>query len=286
MKKMILVVLLAAFAMMLSACDVDLDGYAYDEYVVAQVEADIEIDSENETIYTCHYDIYHRFFPIRPIDTEIDTIYEIYEHAPEQFRFSHTVTKLTNDDMPKFMFEIEGVYAPEFLQQTSIVRQITIFSICGEFSQVLSGFYSFTHAGENMNYGVSFFDFNFDGYLDLILWLRTGSRDFSTPSLIWFWCTDTNMFVINEQLVEVSMNSFVTADSDLERVISSVNIIGGGNHDEYFKYIDGCFVLVKTRTDAHPRHFDEDKIEANFNRVVVRELINGEMVITKDSMWP
>jgi len=122
--------------------------------------------------------------------------------------------------------------------------------------------------------GFSLTDFNGDGYLDLQLHLFRGHAMRDEPSsLFWFWDSDTQQFVENEQLQELSKNERVSVADD-GRVVGYFSAGGNiGRARTVYTYENGEFVQIERWSTAN--QFDGTWKTRFYER------INGEMVLVR-----
>ena len=148
-------------------------------------------------------------------------------------------------------------------------------------------------ADEGNMYGLSFQDWNFDGYKDMSLWRYPGGTMGNNPTYYWLWDVDASMFMPCEELDEMSDFSTPTIIPETNQLYAYSR---GDNEDHtelYYEWHSGQLVLVKSvyvrafeRTDEIPENLSLDDGSYILWRVV-HELRDGEMALTEDnySVW-
>jgi hypothetical protein len=124
------------------------------------------------------------------------------------------------------------------------IETITITDSIGAVLQKMGDLVTSNLASPDEMYGLSFDDWNFDGYLDLDLW---SSPEVSTRSGLhyyWLWDNDLGQFVANEQLIELS-SFFVLGINTEENWIGCSSGINDPNNytSQYMYYVNGSYVL-------------------------------------------
>ena len=140
---------------------------------------------------------------------------------------------------------------------------------------------------ENM-YGLSFDDWNFDGYLDVSLWRYPGGSMMNNPSYYWLWDVDTSMFISCEELEEISSISTPTIISETNQLYAYSRGGWAENMQLYYEWHGEQLVLVKSINEyvfEHPDGMPESlSIDDGLyiHRNIVHELRDSEMVLTED----
>ena len=191
-----------------------------------------------------------------------------------------------DEDLPDFTFSVRGENVKKYQLNANKTRYYigsdmnNISSICittedGKCIQELANLNTSIHTFYE-NFGVSFDDWNFDGYLDISLPNNIGGGN-SDPHLYWLWDNSTGKFVKNTELEEMSDYSNVSIDIDNCLVESATGRMGV-YETKYYKYENRNYILVKQINIEWVEFSDEEYTE----HVVVQELINGKMRITQD----
>jgi len=142
-------------------------------------------------------------------------------------------------------------------------------------------------SAENM-YGLSFDDWNFDGYLDMSLWRYPGGSMRNNPSYYWLWDMDAFMFVSCEKLDEISSFSTPEIVPETNQLYAYSRAGWPENMRLYYEWQNGQLVLVKSIYEYIFEHPDgkpeslllDDKLYVH--RYIIHELRDGEMVLTED----
>lgn len=128
-------------------------------------------------------------------------------------------------------------------------------------------------------YGLSFADWNFDGYLDIDLWSYRGGSMLNEPHYYWLWDNNMGQFVMNAELMEISDFSTIVINVEESRLESYKRLGGLGGVTQHFKYIDDKLVLVYSYVLEVVPSTDDDKYTCH---ITISEFIDGEMIITED----
>ena len=157
-----------------------------------------------------------------------------------------------NDAMPPFTFRIlgeiswrNGVFGERSRDIT--VKSIYISDINGNKVQHITNLEAFPgwRTEENL-FGLHFADYNFDGYMDMVLWLHgTGTRQAGAHHF-WLWDNELMQFVTSKELIYFSNDSLIMIHEDLQRLSS----YHGGRccgMTVFAEFIDGVLVEVKSR---------------------------------------
>jgi len=182
----------------------------------------------------------------------------------------HTITQQIHPDMPEFTFTVLGEFVYYHLWGWTF--EMEGVEITGEdFSQhIEKPMEVFWYA----NIGFSFADFTGAGYLDVQLHLYRGRTMSDEPSaLFWLWDTNTQQFVENEQLREISRGERISVTDD-GHVVSYFSAGGNiGRARTVYAYENGEFVQVERWSTAN--QFDGTWQTWYYER------INGEMVLVR-----
>ncbi|MDR0916069.1 MAG: hypothetical protein LBN02_02640 [Oscillospiraceae bacterium] len=122
-------------------------------------------------------------------------------------------------------------------------------------------------------YGLSFDDYNFDGYTDIRLHSYEGGSMRNEPSYFWLWDAESGQFVKNEKLEDLSNFAFINF-IDIDTIYAFSRISGYSHYTEYYKYENGEY-----REYANVY----DRIENGKRIITAEELIDGEWVTTEES---
>ncbi len=202
-----------------------------------------------------------------------------------------TTTQKISDQMPEFTFHLTGNNVKRYgvfddstkyyiMFDGNKIENITITDSTGALVQKIDDLFTENPASEEEMYGLSFDDWNFDGYLDIGLWSYRGGSMRNDPHYYWLWDQSQGQFVENAELMEFSDFSTISINVQESRLECYTRLGISGGVAQHVKYIDDKFMLVYSFTsEAVPSPDEEDKY---LRHITVAELIDGEMVITED----
>jgi rhodanese-related sulfurtransferase len=187
------------------------------------------------------------------------------EHIPNDEQadnhFTLCIERQIHDALPMFIFTLAGtVERCKYygVNEYTNVHSITITCENDSFRQEIVGLNTQTPAhsrnvympkppatAETL-YGLSFDDWNFDGYTDISLWRYRGGSAENSPSYYWLWDNEVGQFVANEELEALSWETTLWANEESNQVISVTRYSLGIYSRGFYEYTDGGFVLVKT----------------------------------------
>jgi len=196
--------------------------------------------------------------------------------------FTFTTTQKIHDGLPDFEFRIEGV---KVLEYNSIqVNRLIIIAVDGSFYQEFDGLDTRNHLVTVDSPGLSFDDWNFDGYMDVSLWKYVGGTGNNVPHYYWLWDNEAGKFVENKDLECISDYSTLEIDKENNRLISSSRDGAWMTQTEYYTYQDGQIVLVR----KEEKHFMLDQRDdwgddyADLALIIISDLIDGELTVTQE----
>jgi rhodanese-related sulfurtransferase len=196
------------------------------------------------------------------------------------FDINFTATRRIHEQMPEWTFSLRGKKVEEYYDYgNSHINEITIRDNSGAIIQVLADLYTgLPFASEDNMYGLVFGDWNFDGYLDIGLWMCPGGSMRNNPHYYWLWDNDSGSFIQNEQLEVISKTSTISINTDMRRLESYTRISSLEHVTVYYEYKDGDFSLVGA-TEKFYREIANDEYAWH---VVVSKYINGEWVVVEE----
>jgi len=169
--------------------------------------------------------------------------------------FTFTTTQKIHDDLPEFEFRILGTRVLEYDLRSNDsaqwsddfirVYKLIITTADGSFNQEFSDLDTRNHLVTKDSPGLSFDDWNFDGYTDVSLWKWVGGTSNNVPHYYWLWDQEKGEFVANEELERISDYSRLEIDKENNRLISYSRDGAWMTQTEYYEYQDGQFELVK-----------------------------------------
>lgn len=157
-------------------------------------------------------------------------------------------------ELQDFVFVVEGAERKHYMSdnsdnkkvlvwETNVISKITISSEKLNYTQELTGFTTDNTESRDNNYGLSFNDWNFDGYLDISLRAFSGGSMGNYPTYYWLWNNNLNQYEANAELEELSDYHGVWL-SGTENLISCYQQFGfAWNEVSYYGYEDGHYIL-------------------------------------------
>ena len=202
----------------------------------------------------------------------------------------YTITKKIGDKIEELVFRIEGVSIAEYglnhdkskYYATCVnkISKITILNTGGNIKQEFPDLSIENYATEKEQYGLSFDDWNFDGYTDISLWRYRGGTSTNSPHYFCLWDNTTQKYVMNTELEELSDISSISIDNQAQQIISHVRYSAAEHSDTYYKYVNSSYIAIKQiERLSEPSKDNDDKYILH---VIVKDLVNGKMKITED----
>lgn len=127
-------------------------------------------------------------------------------------------------------------------------------------------------------YGLSFDDWNFDGFMDISLWIAEGGTSLNSPSYFWLWNNEKQKYVRNKDLEEISSETFMGIDTKKQQIYAKYRR-NDGYYEGYYIWQEGEVVLVRTVDTTWVNVKDDASAHA---RYIIKELVDGELVIVDD----
>lgn len=155
-----------------------------------------------------------------------------------------SVVAKIHEDMPKFTFlrfaggciEDESFYCFPLPRQVKII----IEDERGNVIQTISGL---AQSIDFIKHGISFADFNFDGFLDIsLLRWQDGAGALFANQYFWLWDSAVSQFVRNEQLMNLG-HAGIYANQETRRLQTWLRTPGGGLFS-FYEYQGGVFELA------------------------------------------
>ena len=182
---------------------------------------------------------------------------------PEPTLFTFEVSQAVYPGSGEFTFVIEGYeiplhlrhlrYPPAYFRLTYRIHSLTVIDPQGVTIQEFA-VEAYQHWSTALTwFGLSFDDWNGDGYMDMSLRYYVGdSMPFFpdqgiafNPVYVWLWDSEAGEFALSECLWDISSRSRIHLDRETGWVAGVVNIFAGERWVSYFEYADGYFVLVR-----------------------------------------
>jgi len=237
------------------------DYVSYEEYTADENYADEEYIEERQ-ITEDEYAQGYKIEPLEPI--------------------TFTTTMRIHIDMPEFTFHrtlgdlLIPVPTPEFFLYTKREVTITIFDENDNLIQEIDGLIqrSLEPSHDPEGFNIGFDDFNFDGYLDMVLitavWPgRVGNIDKS----FWLWDSEIGQFVRNPQLSGIAFYG-LGVNHETRQITTSQRLDHAQILRHYFEYNNGVFELV-ARAEMY---FTFDNEQAHRYRRITRTDIKTDEV--------
>ena len=202
-----------------------------------------------------------------------------------------TVSKTINDKMPEFTFHMTGSNEQRYgttydgnkyyiMFDENKIEKITIRDNNGAVIQEITNLETANPESEEKMYGLSFDDWNFDGFFDISLWQFPGGTMHNNPTYYWLWDNNQRKFIENTELEEISNYSTPRIETEAKQITGYSRYGGEGGIECYFEYRGGSFVMVKSiERTLKPSEENEGEYVAH---VVIEERIDGKMKVTKD----
>ncbi len=128
------------------------------------------------------------------------------------------------------------------------------------------------------SFGLHFADYNFDGYLDMSLFISQGGSMRNEPHKYWLWDNSSKQFVENEELSEISEYSTISIITEENQLECYTRISAGAGITNYYKYTGGKYIFIYS-IEWGLESVSEDKY---VRYEIIKELIDDEIVITKN----
>jgi len=200
--------------------------------------------------------------------------------------FAYMVTRRINNYLPEFEFRVEGVLDKtgnsSYKTGTVRIHTLATSSEGGVYRQVFTNLATrlYEHEIESGRYGLSFDDWNFDGYQDVGLRIHYGGTGHNNPHYYWLWDNDTRQFVVNPELENISDDSDIQIDHDNKQLSCFTRNPPSGRCIQKYEYRNSEFVMVyREVTDLD---WEQYKNGLFFMHIKIETLIDGNMVVIKD----
>ena len=205
--------------------------------------------------------------------------------TPIEYTISKKVARVDIDNqLPEYTFHLTGSSIKHYkiledstkrhiMFYENKIETITITDSRGAIVQKMEGLVTSNPAFPDEMYGLSFDDWNFDGYLDLDLW---SSPEVSTRSGIhyyWLWDNDLGQFVANEHLIELSRFFVLGINTEENWIVCSQGTKNPYDYTtQYMYYVNGSFILSFIEiSKIEPSPNEEGK----YVRHVIEQRFNG-----------
>jgi phage shock protein E len=202
-----------------------------------------------------------------------------------------TTTQKICDQMPEFTFHLTGNNVKSYgvsydntkyyiMFDENKIESITITDNTGALVQKIDDLITENPASEEGMYGLSFNDWNFDGYFDIGLWSYRGGTMRNDPHYYWLWDSSLGQFVENAELMEISDFSTISINVEEGRLECYTRFGSSSGLTQEYEYIDDKFVMVYSITFEIEQSPDEE--DKYIRHITITELVDGELKITED----
>ena len=182
----------------------------------------------------------------------------------------YTIVQSINENMHPFTIRLLGVWVAgwnnhrDYNYQPNI-RVIQVINYEGRLIQEFSRLNAHPPYWAE-SFGLHFRDYNFDGFLDMALYMSEGGRAGNSPHSYWLWDNQLGRFVFNEHLSEISQFTRIGLNEEQQVVFSSARFGFGHHAFARLKYVDGDFEIVSIR-HTEPFSIDDRYIGTRFTEV-------------------
>ena len=184
-------------------------------------------------------------------------------------------TLIIHEDLPEFTFTyIVSIDPTAKVQSGGRTMQPVQINIKIEDSDgnIIQSISSISRSERFLDRGLSFADYNFDGYLDMRLegW-QDGAAWVLSDDFYWLWDKETAQFVLNERLIEIGQGSRISTNQETRQIVVSNENNRSDILMYFYKYLDGDFIEMEYRDSIEyttTLRIHEDLPEFTFTRIV------------------
>ena len=213
--------------------------------------------------------------------------WKLSEEVTDENLIDFTVEQQIHSDMPPFTIRLLGRRVDGWSRETADMVNNLDANI--HFIQVMDGNGAFLQEFDKLDalppqyaddYGLHFADYNFDGFLDMALFMSEGGSMRNQPHQYWLWDNTAQQFVYNEQLTALSDFSTVSVNAENARIETFTRTGLGMYFTAHYEYADGEFVLVYS--------FEQlilpspEQAHKYIRHEIICELVDGELVTTEN----
>ena len=199
-----------------------------------------------------------------------------------------------HESLQEFIFSLEGVELTKcglepdepFDPHNSFIRihTMTITSADGSIKQEYTDLDTDSYFSNGIISasapGLSFDDWNFDGYIDASLFMFQGGTSRNSPHYYWLWDVDAGEYVMNKEMENASLSSRLEQDPVKNQIVGWSRHGGWGGIYCYYEFRDNLFTLVRTMEVLVSGEPEDD--EWTYTKIIIEDLIDGEMVVTRE----
>lgn len=213
--------------------------------------------------------------------------WELSEAVTEENLINFTVTQSIHDEVPPLTFRLLGRWIEGWSSDTQDIADnldanihiLQVIDSDGEIVQEFDRLDTIPPCSESP-FGLHFADYNFDGYLDIALYVCEGGAMRNEPHIYWLWDNNLKQFEENEELSEISFSSSISINTEENRLECYTRFGGKGGVTQHLKYTDGKYVCISSIEWGYELAADKEGEYVRYE--IINELIDGEMVITKN----
>ena len=209
--------------------------------------------------------------------------WKLSEAVTEENLIDFTLTQSIHEDMPPFTIRLLGRWIKGWCFEArgevdGVQANIHVLQVMDAAGNVLQEFDRLGTLPPQRadSFGLHFADYNFDGFLDMALYVHEGGSMRNAPHLYWLWDTAAGQFVRNNELERASDFATVSIIEGQQRLRVFTRVGAFGNFISYMEYIDGVFVTVATWSEEWGAMPDGQR----YTRIAETDLIAGTEVVT------
>lgn len=213
--------------------------------------------------------------------------WRLSEMVTEENLIDFTMTQRIHDEVPSFTIRLLGRWIEGWSSETQdevegLDANIHVLQVIDSDGRVIQEFDRLNTIPPRYepSFGLDFADYNFDGYLDMALYQFEGGSMRNEPHIYWLWDNELKRFVENEELGEVSNYSSISINSEKKRLECYTRFGTGAGATQYFEYLDGAYIFTYSIEWGYELVPDKDGEYMNYK--IINELINGEIVTSKE----
>jgi len=180
------------------------------------------------------------------------------EAVTEDNIIDYTVVQSINENIPPFTIRLLGRWIEGWSSEIQDVAEniqpnIHVIQVIDDEGRLLQEF-------DRLNafppiwadsFGLHFADYNFDGFLDMALYMGEGGSMRNSPHIYWLWDNQLGKFVYNQELSHMSDFTTIWINEEQQSLSATWRAGGFGHGSFLLKYIDGVFVTMSARENEH-----------------------------------
>jgi hypothetical protein len=213
--------------------------------------------------------------------------WKLSEAVTKENLIDFTVTQSVHDDIPQFTFRLLGRWVEGWSNDIqgmadNIDANIHVLQVIDSDGRIIQEFDRLNTIPPRYepSFGLHFADYNFDGFLDIALYMFKGGTLRNEPHLYWLWDNSLKQFVENEELREISCCSSVSINIEESQLECFSRFSATDGALQHFKYIDDKYILVYSIEWGYEPASDKENEYVRYE--IINELIDGKMVVSKN----